>query len=146
MGCERCGSCCLQFGGTNFADEADLRRWLKEERIDILQYACGWNDWCNEVFRDYPELVIEYLTESLNAEFWFDPRTGNELSICPFLKKRYRKQQFKCSIHETKPQTCREYFCNPNDMKGIVKRPFDKNYREYRKIRREDFMFLRSSV
>jgi len=134
--CLRCGSCCIQYHGNNFANEEEIRRWIEEERFDILHYCYGWNEWCFWNFIENPKEVLEYLTEGINSDVWFNPETQEEIYLCPFLRKRRNREQFECSIHDTRPGVCREYFCDPKDMKKIVKKSFIENLREYRKKRR----------
>ena len=130
--CERCGSCCVQIGYINPREE-DIKRWVRGSRYDILEYCEGWQEDC--WLWDEQEL-ISYLRDCTNSEMWFDPRTGEELSLCPFLRKVRRKEQFECRIHDTKPLMCQEYICNPKDMKKIIKRSFSENLKLYRKKKR----------
>lgn len=137
--CERCGSCCLQVGWFEVFED-DIRRWIEEERTDILMYVEGWDRWCweNVLVYDRAELVIDFLINGdiLANEFPYDPEEKELLDVCPFLRKAYGKPAFECMIHDTKPKTCREYICKPNDMKGIKKRSFEENYQIYKKRRR----------
>jgi Fe-S-cluster containining protein len=91
--CRQCGRCCMGYGGMLTATHDDVKRWREEGRSDILRTAKmvwkGGN--------------LEY------AELWFDPTTGKELFNCPWLKREGDKAS--CSIHETRPQVCRSYFC-----------------------------------
>jgi Fe-S-cluster containining protein len=125
-----------------FAEKEDLLRWIKEDRRDILEYCEGKLYILKELEKGTnPEDIVEYLMKSrglMTANFWFNKKTGYFLWICPFLRKRYGKKQFECTIHETKPKICREYICNLSDMMGIRKRSFEENYRIYKKKRRNN--------
>jgi len=136
LSCEECGSCCVQYGGNDFATEKDIKRWIHELRLDILQFCEGWNEWCFEHYIEEPVKVISYLTNGGNYVFWRNPLTKEPLGLCPFLRKKYGKSQFECLIYNTRPKTCREYFCKPNDMKGFVKKSFRRNFKEYREKRK----------
>lgn len=139
LSCEMCGSCCVQYSGKGFATKEDIKRWVYEGRFDILQFCAEWNEWCFSHYFEESEKVISYLTScELNYEFWFDPSAGEhvEIRLCPFLRKKYRKSQFECLIHNTKPKRCKEYFCKPNDMRGIVKKSFEHNFKEYKEKRK----------
>lgn len=136
--CKRCGSCCVQVGYVNPSIE-DVERWVWNHRFDILQYCVGWRDDCclwNE------QELMSYLTDGMNYGMWFDSETGEELLICPFLRKTRGKDTFRCLIHDTKPETCRDYICNPKDMKKIVKRPFKENLKVYKRKRRNERIIL----
>lgn len=139
MSCERCGSCCVQYDGNNFATEEDIRRWVYGLRHDILQFCGGWREWCfGAIFETNAqrEKVISHLLKDLNDVVWFDPLTQGQLDLCPFLRKKYGKPKFECLIYDTRPKACREYFCEPNDMRRIVKKSFEENLKEYRKNRK----------
>jgi Fe-S-cluster containining protein len=79
------------------------------------------------------EELIRYLNEAPNMEMWYDPKSGNGVCLCPFLRKKYGKNEFECMIHDTKPEMCRNYICDPKEMKQIIRRSFEKNLEEYRK-------------
>jgi len=136
LSCERCGSCCVQYHGNDFATEEDIRRWIYELRIDILQFCDGWNERCFEHYIEEPEKVISYLTNDSKYEFWINLLIMEKLELCPFLRKKYGKPKFECLIYDTRPKTCREYFCESNDMKRFVKKSFEENLKEYRKKRK----------
>ena len=83
-GCRACGHCCEQFGGFLKASEADLERWKKLGREDLLAHA-GETGW-----------------------LWLDPETGHRLQGCPYLR-RNRDGKVLCDIHAIKPDICRAY-------------------------------------
>ena len=139
MSCERCGSCCVQYDGNNFATEEDFRRWVYEERVDILKFCVGWEGWCvDAIFESdaQKEKVISHLLQELNYEFFFKPYTEEQMWLCPFLRKKYGKSKFECLIRDTRPEVCREYFCYHDNTGRIVKKSFQENLKEYRKKRR----------
>lgn len=88
--CTQCGRCCTnaKFMGSMQASPEDLARWKREQRYDILQYACQLGSF---------------------ADLWISPRTGEELSRCPFVRKRRNKPIYDCTIYDTRPEVCREY-------------------------------------
>lgn len=68
--CIQCGHCCLKLSGaysTN-AYEKDMVRWEKERRWDILDYVVG-------------------------TDLWISPRTGQDVTRCPWLRKLPNKNQ-----------------------------------------------------
>ncbi len=89
--CRRCGECCRKFGfGLTFTPE-DLERWRREGREDILRHV-----------RTGPE-------HEGWGEGWVDPETGEFLQNCPFFVELGNGGL--CSIHETKPKICRDFWC-----------------------------------
>ena len=46
-----------------------------------------------------------------HGDIWIDPETGEDLDYCPFLQ-RVVQRKYICSIHETRPKLCREFWCD----------------------------------
>lgn len=82
--CRGCGRCCEAFGGHLQASKADLERWRKLGREDLLRRVSpiGW--------------------------LWIDPATGEFEPSCPFLERTDPEHAF-CAIHDIKPDVCRDY-------------------------------------
>ena len=115
----------------------DVKRWVKQESWFILQFCFGWNAKCwNLLFEDKEKLIAHLTDEVVDCEMWFDPITGDEISLCPFLRKRHGRNEFECMVQNSKPKGCQDYICDPKDMKGIIKRPFEENLRNYKKRRK----------
>jgi Fe-S-cluster containining protein len=89
--CTRCGKCCTNpdYMGTLQATGEDMKRWIREGRDDIL----AW---------------IYVLTPSI-GDLWISPRTGEDASRCPFVRKDANRPTYRCTIYETRPQVCRDY-------------------------------------
>jgi Fe-S-cluster containining protein len=69
------------------ADQEDYDRWVEEGRWDILR-------WCDPVTLD----------------LWVDgSRNDYEASRCPFVRKDRNRPTYRCMIHDTRPQVCRNY-------------------------------------
>lgn len=83
-GCLCCGRCCELFGGHLHASKADVERWRKAGRTDLLRRvsSIGW--------------------------IWMNPDTGRLEPSCPFLARAGRERTV-CTIHEIKPDICRDY-------------------------------------
>jgi Fe-S-cluster containining protein len=70
----------------------DVKRWIKEGRWDILQWAgIFWNG-------DEPE----------GADLWVNEK-GDEASRCPFVRKDRGRKTYKCTIYDTRPKVCHDY-------------------------------------
>ncbi len=80
--CTQCGKCCINYseGGLTASDD-ELEFW-----------------------RSYRPHIHQYVK---NDALWFDPQTGQPLSVCPFLKKS--GQLYSCDIYEDRPEDCRFY-------------------------------------
>jgi Fe-S-cluster containining protein len=66
-------------------------------------------------------------------ELWFDPVTGQQLSVCPFLTKT-EQNLYTCDIYHDRPEDCRFYpvtidqmvqdeceMLEPRDLKNFTK-------------------------
>jgi Fe-S-cluster containining protein len=84
-GCLRCGRCCESFGGHLHVSKADLERWTRLGRDDLLRRVGPVSGW-----------------------IWLDPQTGLLEESCPFLE-RTGPDTAICSIHEVKPDICRDF-------------------------------------
>lgn len=93
--CNSCGKCCIKYskGGLN-ASQADLNLW-ENLRPDINAYV-----------RD--------------GKIWMDPNTGKQIELCPWLRKETRKKtnqsQYTCAIYFDRPEDCRIYPANVDEM------------------------------
>ena len=91
--CKQCGNCCLNLNAFySCASEADVKRWEETGRYDILE----WDDPVD--FGDHWE-----------HDIWINPRTGDDVSRCPWLRKLPGKDKYVCRIHDVKPDLCRNY-------------------------------------
>ncbi|PLX86706.1 MAG: hypothetical protein C0617_00430 [Desulfuromonas sp.] len=95
--CLGCGDCCREFSWHLHASDADIERWQRLGRDDLLARVnrLGW--------------------------IWVDPETKERLPLCPFLVET-ASGQAHCGIHEIKPDICRAYPTLAHNrccMKGI---------------------------
>ena len=93
--CKRCGNCCLNLADAYqcSVDQADVAIWREKLRDDILE-------WVDAIDCGHGEKVYD---------IWINPRTGDDVTRCPWLRKLPNKNQYACRIHEVKPRVCREY-------------------------------------
>jgi hypothetical protein len=84
------------------ADEEDLERWERDGRQDILDYV---------VFGD----------------LWISPRTGEDLTRCPWRRKLPNKDKYIYRIHDSKPKHCRDYPLSKKHALLTGCRGFNKN-------------------
>ena len=81
--CTQCGKCCINYSeGGLTASQDDLDFW-EEHHPGIYQYV-------------------------KNDELWFDPETGRQLSLCPFLTQN-KDNLYICDIYHDRPEDCRFY-------------------------------------
>ena len=102
--CNQCGKCCIKYGDGGI--EATI------EEIDM------W-----EIFRPH---IYQYVR---NYKLWFDPKTQEPLTQCPFLEKvtvqkpnqvvnheTTEQVKYTCAIYEDRPEDCRLYPSSINEM------------------------------
>jgi len=107
--CQQCRNCCLQLGYVSLElNKDETARWRESEEVVPSNFG-------------YLELedFIDYIPETGLADLWFHPDTGDELSRCPFLRKK--KPQYKCLIYRLRPEACK-YF------------PLDRNTGEINRV------------
>jgi len=85
--CTQCGKCCIKYPALS-ADGLDLLRWQYNKRDDILARA----------FTIHP----------FGADLWLT-KSGYEAHRCPFLRKRINQQKYDCTCYEDRPNVCRGY-------------------------------------
>ena len=80
--CNQCGKCCIKYsnGGLS-ASEDEIKHW--------------------DVFN--PE-VYDFVN---NGKIWMDPQTGEQLEICPWLRKE--NNLYTCDIYFDRPNDCKYY-------------------------------------
>ena len=87
--CNQCGKCCIKYGGGDLvATQQDIDQW-EQSNPEIFAYVS-------------------------NNEIWFDPDSGQRLTICPFLElapktNRHTRDKYTCSIYLHRPEDCRHY-------------------------------------
>lgn len=89
--CNSCGKCCIKYsdGGLS-ASKSEIELW-DELNPEIYQYVN-------------------------KGEIWFDPKTGLAIDRCPFLRLEAQTQQYSCDIYYARPDDCRLYPSNIQEM------------------------------
>lgn len=89
--CNLCGKCCINYsnGGLS-ASASEIESW-RNSRPDIARYAKDGN-------------------------IWMDPDTGEQLELCPWLKKLPNENKYGCDIYYDRPDDCKYYPVSIEDM------------------------------
>ncbi len=93
--CKQCGNCCLNLNDafqTSVLKE-DIELWKREGRDDIL-------DWV---------MPIEIGERKYVYDIWLNPKTGDDVQRCPWLRKLPNKNKYQCRINDVKPKHCQDY-------------------------------------
>ncbi len=81
--CNSCGKCCIKYSnGDLSASVSDIELW-DMMRPDIYKYV-------------------------RKGEIWFDPVTGKQIELCPWLRKS-PDNKYTCDIYYDRPEDCRHY-------------------------------------
>lgn len=95
--CNGCGKCCIKYGdGALSASKEEIEMWALF-RPEIYQYV-------------------------QNEQIWFDPKTKQQLSYCPFLEvvpstvAANEEKKYSCKIYLDRPEDCRFYPSNIAEM------------------------------
>ena len=92
--CNSCGKCCIKYSnGQLSAEKSEIEFW-DENRPDIYAYT-------------------------KNGHIWVDPKSGETLSLCPFLTKEESPShitRYSCDIYFDRPDDCRLYPSTLDEM------------------------------
>ncbi|MBL1140830.1 MAG: YkgJ family cysteine cluster protein [Proteobacteria bacterium] len=82
--CNQCGKCCTKYGnGRLSATTGEIELW------DIFN----------------PD-IYRYVKD---GKIWMDPKTGEQLAQCPWLRKVPDKNIYTCDIYYDRPDDCKHY-------------------------------------
>ncbi|MFQ6051503.1 MAG: hypothetical protein ACE5K4_07385 [Candidatus Hydrothermarchaeota archaeon] len=116
MICKNCGACCrAHWREHNLINVEDLKRWLKEDRREILENICIEVEWKDKQKNLSRYIDCKRFLENLNKVEKYiirlDRNTNNPnklRSTCPFLKD-YGDLRGECLIKDSKPRECLKY-------------------------------------
>lgn len=82
--CNQCGKCCINYSnGSLSATYEEIKSW--------------------DIFR--PD-IYNYVH---NGKIWMSPETGEQLTLCPWLKKLPDENKYTCDIYYDRPDDCKYY-------------------------------------
>jgi Fe-S-cluster containining protein len=93
--CRQCGKCCRTLDYETSCDKSDIQRWQDMGRTDILAWVH-----CRNRAGD---------ADAQPYRIWVNPDTGKTAQTCPWLFPCPDQDRFLCTIHDIKPEVCREY-------------------------------------
>ena len=91
--CKQCGDCCKFLDYHTALTTADVKRWERLGREDILAHVG----------------VFRMADGTTTYRIWVEQGSTKLLEQCPFLEHLPAEQRWICRIHEIKPGICREY-------------------------------------
>lgn len=89
--CNQCGKCCIKYsnGGLSVS-QSEIELW--------------------EIFK--PD-IYKYVSD---GKIWVDPKTGEQIERCPWLRKIPNQEKYTCDIYDDRPEDCRLYPTNIEEM------------------------------
>ncbi|MFT4797479.1 MAG: Fe-S-cluster containining protein [Candidatus Azotimanducaceae bacterium] len=90
--CNQCGKCCQIYGGSG--------------GLSVTQDEIDWWD-------DHRPEIARYVSD---GQIWIDPKTGEQLGGCPWLRKLPDEEKYTCDIYFDRPDDCRQYPVMVSDM------------------------------
>lgn len=82
--CNQCGKCCTKYSNGGLSATArEIARW-ENHRPDIYRYVA-------------------------DGQIWMDPDTGEQIELCPWLRKVPDKEMYTCDIYYDRPDDCKYY-------------------------------------
>jgi len=91
--CNSCGKCCETAGNGGLSASAAEIDWWETYRPDIARYV-------------------------QDNKIWVNPASGEYFARCPWLKKSPDSKKFTCDIYDDRPEDCRHY---PVDIEQMVR-------------------------
>ena len=93
--CKQCGNCCLNLNDAfqTSVTGQDIAMWRVKGRFDIL-------DWVDPI----PVGDGSYV-----YDIWINPKTGDDVWRCPWLRKLPKQDKYICRIQDVKPEHCKNY-------------------------------------
>ena len=89
--CNSCGKCCQKWGSDGLSATAEEIDWWETHRPDIARFVDG-------------------------GRIWIDPQTSDYFPRCPWLRESADGKRFLCDIYEVRPEDCRLYPSNIDEM------------------------------
>ncbi|MEH6345326.1 MAG: YkgJ family cysteine cluster protein [Bermanella sp.] len=89
--CNSCGKCCIKYSNGGLSAESSEIDYWENHRPDIYRYV-------------------------RNGKIWMDPNSGQQLTLCPFLKKEPNQNRYTCDIYYDRPVDCKYYPSNISEM------------------------------
>ncbi|MDX2464990.1 MAG: YkgJ family cysteine cluster protein [Porticoccus sp.] len=89
--CNQCGKCCINYSNDGLsASASEIDNW-EMHRPDIYRYVS-------------------------NGHIWMHPDSGEQLTLCPWLKKLPSENKYTCDIYFDRPDDCKYYPVTIEDM------------------------------
>jgi Fe-S-cluster containining protein len=91
--CKKCGRCCKTLDYHDQLSEQDYRLWQKLDRQDLLAWV----------------RLVRKNSNEFSYRIWVPPGKLIASDKCPWLWPNRENRQWQCTIHDVKPEICRQY-------------------------------------
>jgi Fe-S-cluster containining protein len=58
---------------------------------------------------DRPDIMAWVVMVAGCGDLWISPKTGEEATRCPWLRKLPKQDRYICRIYDVRPDTCRDF-------------------------------------
>jgi len=82
--CNQCGKCCKKYSSGGLSASVEEIEFWEIHRPDIYKYV-------------------------KDGEIWMNPETGNQIEVCPWLRKLSNQNKYTCGIYFDRPDDCKYY-------------------------------------
>jgi len=82
--CNSCGKCCTKYSNGGLSASADEIEYWEFFRPKIARYVS-------------------------DGKIWMDPDTGEQIELCPWLRKVSGQNKVTCDIYSDRPDDCKFY-------------------------------------
>ena len=82
--CNQCGKCCTKYSNGGLSVSASEIEFWDVFRPEIYNYVGG-------------------------GKIWMSPDTGEQMALCPWLKKLPDQDKYSCDIYYDRPDDCKYY-------------------------------------
>ena len=89
--CNQCGKCCIKYSNGMLSASASEIDYWENYRPDIYRFVKDGN-------------------------IWFDPDSGEPITLCPWLRKAPDSNKYFCDIYLDRPNDCHYYPVTIDEM------------------------------
>ena len=89
--CNQCGKCCIKYGNGGLTTSTSQISYWSDHKPEIYKYV-------------------------KNGNIWFEPETGNQIEVCPWLRKQPNQNIYTCDIYYNRPDDCKFYPSTLDEM------------------------------
>ena len=91
--CNQCGKCCIKYSNGGLTTSLAQIDYWSNHKPEIYKYV-------------------------KQGKIWFDSATGEQIALCPWLRKEPGHNKYTCDIYYDRPDDCKFYPSTLDEMVG----------------------------